>query len=330
MSVVILCAISISGIVLCAGVVAAVFIAYFLAKKRGYYEDIVFDIVLSCVLPGLVGGRVAYAIGLGMAKTSADVWTFAGFFGYGQASAGLSEYGAIVGMALGALILVAVNRRLLFKNSDKYAYRNVSYLQIADLILCVFPLITALGNACDISFADGDALKTTAAVFGCLWNAATFAFIVWSYSGKRKSFDGFILCAYLISSGLGDVICEGIYPSGAWLIRDAINVIQVLAAISLMAGIAGILAYLLSANKTGAKPFVFVQESVLGDEYYGYLQSRIGKPSLGNGKNEDLHKIEFEETPDDDRYWEIDDADTSDDATLDGNNVETDGENENG
>lgn len=330
MSVVILCAISLPAIALCAGVVAAVFVAYFLAKKRGYYEDIVFDVVLACVIPGLIGARAGYATGLGIAKISADVWTFAGFFGYGQAPTGLSEYGAIVGMALGALILVVINRRLLFKNPDKYAYRKVSYLQIADLTLCVFILVTALGKAGDISFSDGNALKTAAAVFGCFWNAAAFAFLVWSYSGRRKSFDGFILCAYLILSGLGNVICEGIYPSGAWLVRNVINVTQISAAISLLAGIVGILTYLIAAGKTGGKPFVFVQESVLDDGYYGYLQSRIGKPSLGNGKNEYTDKIEFEETPDDDKYWEIPDAEISDEERTDGKNAETDGENENG
>lgn len=311
MSIGILCAFSLSGLLLGAGVVAAVFIAYFIAKKRGYYEDLVFDTVIACALPAFFGARLFFAVQSG----NADIWTFSGFFGFGNAPGGLSVFGAAAGAAAGAFVLRLVNRALIDKNPVKFAYRNISFLQIVDLILCVLGLAAAAGSAGNFIASDGASRWSRPDFYECIWYLAVFAFLVWSYAGKSKSFDGMVSCMWLVLSGLAGIVAGGASDEGMWLIKDAVRVSQIFGAAELLFGIVLFIVYLSAAKKAGKETFVFVDEARLDETYYGYASSRVGKPSLESMKTNTKKKIEFEETPEDDEYWQ-----SGDETSTDGDN----------
>ena len=86
------------------GIVAAVFVAYFIAKKRGYYEDLVFELVIACVPLGILGGRLGYFLEDITSPVGQKMWSVAAFFGV-TGRAGLSLYGEILGAAAGAWML---------------------------------------------------------------------------------------------------------------------------------------------------------------------------------------------------------------------------------
>lgn len=133
------------------GIVAAAFVAYFIAKKRGYYEDLVFELVIACVPLGILGGRLGYFLEDITSPVGQKMWSVAAFFGV-TGRAGLSLYGEILGAAAGAFILSLVNSRLMAKNPEKYHYRKVNFVQMFDVVLCVLPLglsCMSLGNAAE-------------------------------------------------------------------------------------------------------------------------------------------------------------------------------------
>ena len=167
------------------GIVAAAFVAYFIAKKRGYYEDLVFELVIACVPLGILGGRLGYFLEDITSPVGQKMWSVAAFFGV-TGRAGLSLYGEILGAAAGAFILSLVNSRLMAKNPEKYHYRKVNFVQMFDVVLCVLPLglsCMSLGNA-----AESGGFFTSVHFYAFLWYAASEALLLWLYAGKRKRY----------------------------------------------------------------------------------------------------------------------------------------------
>lgn len=298
MPVVITGAMGISGFISLAGIVAAVFSAYFLAKKRGCYEDFIFDAVIACIPLSVIGARLGYVLEDVISPEGMHGWTFAAVLGV-TGRGGMSLYGAIVAGSIGAAVLAAINRRLADKNPEKYGYRKVSFAQTADVAMCVLPLVMCVANAGGLA-SSGE--NMTAAVVRVVWYAVAAAVLIWAYAGRRKSFDGFEAAAALVAAGLCDVVVSGFDPAAPGIAGDAIKIGQIEGAAALFAGMGFIVAHLIGASKNGKSAFIAVDVSRLNDEYYGYDKSAVGKPVLRAPDDED--EPQFEETPDDDRYWE--------------------------
>lgn len=310
------------------GIVAAAFVAYFIAKKRGYYEDLVFELVIACVPLGILGGRLGWIFWKTSLRPS------------DRKCGALQRFSALrdaplvfirrnIGrLAAGAFILSLVNSRLMAKNPEKYHYRKVNFVQMFDVVLCVLPLglsCMSLGNA-----AESGGFFTSVHFYAFLWYAASEALLLWLYAGKRKSFDAFITAVSLVLTGGGDIIFCGFDEGALWLAENIIKTRQLLGLVAVLAGIAIILAYIVKAAKSGKEFFILVKIDALGDGYYGYDVSQVGKEPL-IAPDDKKKEVQFDEVSDGDQYWlKTQDGDADDSLDADSSDKEkSDNDNEN-
>ncbi len=334
------------GLLIGLGAVACILIAYFIAKKRGYYEDFLFELVICCLPLGIIGARTYYIIFDLIEKGNFEYWTFSRIIGLEGGLSGLAIYGGIIGGAVGVALLYFINRTLYRKDPVKYSYRNMSFAQMADVAFCVVLLGQGVGRWGNFfnQEAYGNIVTNTSlqwfpyAVFidaknawyqatffyESVWDLIGFALILWSYTGKYKSFDGFSVCQYFIFYGTGRMIIEGFRSDSLWLIPGQIRVSQLLSGILLFVGIALVFLHVILARKKNKQPFIYVNVDDLNDDYYGFDKSRIGKESLESLKKVKKEEIQFEEVDDSDRYWEI----SSDEDELEASKVDTDENND--
>lgn len=320
------------GFLIGGGMVICIVIAWFMGKKRGFYPDLVFDLAI-CTLPcAIVGARLYYII-FDLIENPDAVWTFRKIIGLEGGLSGLAIYGGLIGAVLGSLITVAIQKK-------KPEPERVSWLQMADLAFTVIILGQVIGRWGN--FANQEAygnpvtdkalqwfpyavyIERANSVTGragwfqatffyeSMWNLIGFGLLMWAYMGKRKSFDGFILSAYCIWYGFGRFFIEGLRTDSLWLIPDAIRVSQLVSVIIFFFGIGMIIYHLYKAAKANKRPFVFVPESELSFEVYGYEKSIFYRRTLVDKtaaepkkKSEPTFEGDDEEVAPEDRYWEV-------------------------
>ena len=305
--------------------------AYFVAKKRGYYQDLIFDIAICCIPLAIVGARLYYVIfdiiGNG------GHWTFKQVLGIGTGGlSGLAIYGGLIGAVIGGIILHFIKHK---KPEEK---DRVNFWQIADLGFTFIILGQAIGRWGN--FANQEAFGNPVTnpnlqwfpyavhitkssefpsgwyqatfFYESMWNLLGFGLLLWLYVGKRKSFDGFILSCYCIYYGIGRLWIEGLRSDSLYA-ASGLKVSQIVSVLIILFGICFIIAHLYLARNKGLKPFIFVDETKLDESYYGYRQSILHHPN-------DYSKPEKEQTPDyNDEFYSTAD---------DGFGSEPDGENE--
>lgn len=341
-------AVNMYGLLIGLGAVACILIAYFIAKKRGYYEDFLFELVICCLPLGIIGARTYYIIFDLIEKGNFEYWTFSRIIGLEGGLSGLAIYGGIIGGALGVALLYFINRALYKKNPVKYAYRNMSFVQIADVAFCVVLLGQGVGRWGNFFnqeaygnivtnpslqwfpyavFIDAENAWYQATFFyESAWDLIGFALLLWSYAGKYKSFDGFTACQYFIFYGMGRMVIEGFRSDSLWLIPGQVRVSQLLSGILLFVGIALVFLHVILARKNGKQPFIYIKENDLDGNYYGYDKSRIGKQPLESMKASDNNEVKFEEVDDSDKYWEIPSDNHSSGEKNNDSNENSDGE----
>ena len=126
------------GFLIGSGMVLCIILAYFMAKRRGYYSDLVFDIAICCIPCAIVGARLYYIIFDVIANPDAH-WSFKKIIGLEGGLAGLAIYGGLIGACLGALIVVAMQKK-------KPTYDRVTFIQMADLCFTVIILGQVIGR----------------------------------------------------------------------------------------------------------------------------------------------------------------------------------------
>ncbi len=311
------------GFLIGSGMIICIVIAYFMAKKRGFYSDLVFDISICCIPCAIVGARLYYIIFDLIANPDAH-WTFKKIIGLEGGLSGLAIYGGLIGACLGSLIVLALQKR-------KKEYERVSFMQMADLAFTVIILGQVIGRWGNFANQEAygnpvtdpawqwfpyavkiDAAHSVTGAAGwfqatffyeSFWNLIGFALLMWFYNGRRKSFDGFVFSSYCIWYGLGRFFIEGLRTDSLWLVPGVIRVSQLVSVIIVVFGIIFIVVHAYRARATGKKPFLFVEENKLSDEYYGYEKSIFYRRTLKPA--EQPEDDEPDETPDDeDRYWE--------------------------
>lgn len=311
--------------------VVCIVIAYIMGTRRGYYKDLVFDIVIICIPLAIMGARLYYVLFsyLGEGKT----WTFAEILGIGSGGlSGLAIYGGLIGAVIGGVIVHFWKRK-------KPAKEKATFLQMCDLAFTVIILGQAIGRWGNFANQEayGNLVTNTSlqwfpyAVFidsKNAWFQATFfyesflnvigfALLMWIYNGKRKSFDGFSLSIYLIYYGLVRFFIEGLRSDSLYLVGN-LRVSQLLSAILVFVGIGIIVAHFYLARSKNLKPFVFVPKDKLSNEYYGYESSILSHPNVYEKKKDGFFKRMFStastpEIPDSDE----DDSDEADEPDFD-------------
>lgn len=295
---------------------ACIIIAYKLAKHRGYYSDLVFDIAICCLPLAIVGARLYYVI---FDIIDGGDWDFPRFFGFRDGKfeglSGLAIYGGLIGACFGAFIVKALQKK-------KPEYERVTFLQMADLAFAVVLLGQCIGRWGN--FANQEAYgnyvgqeswfpyavyitdpKGVGEIVGwyqatffyeSLWNAIGFALILWMYLGKRKSFDGFILSMYCIFYGTGRIFIEGLRSDSLWLVPGVVRVSQVVSALIIIFGLVMILRHVYRARVSEKKVFIMVPEAMLSGEYLDYEKSMLYRRTLKPVEEADIAEDEAEET----------------------------------
>ncbi len=313
------------GFLIGGGMVACIVIAYFIAKQRGYYGDLVFDIAICCIPLAIVGARMGYIVfDITGGNSEWSDWPIQRILGLdGGGLQGLMIYGGLVFAVLGSLIVLAMQKR-------HPEHERVTWLQLADLGFTVIILGQVIGRWGN--FANQEAYGNLVldkslqwfpyAVFieaknawyqatffyESFWNAIGFAFLIYSYAGKRKSFDGFNFAFYCIWYGFGRFFIEGLRSDSLWLIPNVIRVSQLISIIIFLIGSLIILFHIVSAKREGKKVFILTPEDDLSLEYFGYEKSMLYRRTLApkEEKKEDKNEPQFDEVDDSDRYWEVD------------------------
>ena len=97
------------GFLIGSGMVICIIIAYFMAKKRGYYSDLVFDISICCIPCAIVGARLYYIIFDLIANPDAN-WTFKRIIGLEGGLSGLAIYGGILAGVASGIIMAKIRK----------------------------------------------------------------------------------------------------------------------------------------------------------------------------------------------------------------------------
>ena len=283
------------GFIIGTGMIICLVGAYFVAKKRGYYKDIVFDIAILCIPLAIVGARLYYVI-FDIVGNGGH-WTFKEILGIGTGGlSGLAIYGGLIGSVIGGIILHFI------KHKKEDETQRVNFWQIADLGFTFIILGQAIGRwgnfanqeaygpKVNFNFfpitvhidaahgVEGEGYYLATFFYESLWNIIGFGLLLWLYLGKRKSFDGFILSSYCIYYGIGRLWIEGLRTDSLYTALG-LRVSQVVSILIILFGIGFIVAHLYRARSKGLKPFIFIEETKLDESYLGYRESILHHPN---------------------------------------------------
>lgn len=290
------------GFLIGSAMVICIVIAYFMATKRGYYKDLVFDICIICIPLAIVGARLYYVIFDIIGK--GNTWTFKEILGIGNGGlSGLAIYGGLIGAVCGGVIVHFWKRK-------KDPQNKANFLQMADLAFTVIILGQAIGRWGN--FANQEAFGRYVSNPSMQWfpyavyidaehaamqgvdagyyqatffyesflNLIGFALLMWIYNGKRKSFDGFSVSIYCIWYGLVRVFIEGLRQDSLYLIPNVLRVSQLVSGIIIIIGLAVILTHMYRARAAGKKAFIMVDKDKLDNTYYGFEKSILSHPNV--------------------------------------------------
>lgn len=332
------------GFLIGCAMIACIVISYYMATKRGYYKDLVFDICIICIPLAIVGARLYYVI-FDIIGNGAS-WTFKQVLGIGSGGlSGLAIYGGLIGAVTGGFIVHFWKRK-------KDPQNKANFLQMADLAFTVIILGQAIGRWGNFAnqeaygrlvenpslqwfpyavFIDAEGAYYQATFFyESILNLLGFALLMWIYNGKRKSFDGFSLSIYCIWYGVVRFFLEGLRSDSLYLVPGVLRVSQLLSAIIVVIGITIIITHMYRARSAGKKPFIMVDKAKLGNDYYGYEQSILSHPNVYDKTKKEkgfFAKLfaPTEDTPDPEDFEgeQLDEEKDSDDIGIDG--IELDG-----
>jgi len=222
------------GIIIALGIVCAVVLACFNAKKRDFTSDDPFEIIMWVFLPAVLGARLYYLIFNG------GPWNANAFAIW---DGGLAVYGSIIGGAIGGIIYCLARKK--------------SFLKLADLAVPSVILGQAIGRwGCYFAgCCRGEIVTNTAWQFfpisyeiSGVWYLATFfyesilcliacALLTWLL--KKVKWRGLVFGGYMLLYGLIRFFLEGIrYEPLMW---GDIRVSQLLSLFVILAGIAMII-----------------------------------------------------------------------------------------
>lgn len=287
------------GFLIALGILICVAAAYLVARHRGIEGDIVIDIIIFGLPCAILFARIYYVV---FDIIDGNHWTFSKFIGLeDKGLQGLAIYGAEIGILIGMALLYLWKRRK--KNPEN---KRISYMQLLDLVFTFVILGQAVGRWGNFANkeAHGYAIKDPSLkwfpmgvqingvwyyatfFYEFVWNLIGFFILMYSYLGRRKSFDGFNFALYCIYYGAGRVWIEGMREDSLWLVpptnpatgAGGIRVSQLLSVIIILFGVAYIVQHIVRAKRAKKKIFIFTDRQKLCDDYFEYGKTKLARP----------------------------------------------------
>ncbi len=190
------------GIFMASGILIASFILMKLSEKKGYSNDLIYDLILVIVPSGIIGARTYYVI-FEWDNYKGDFYKIINLRG-----GGLAIHGAIIAGLLSAYIYCKI--------------KKINFLEILDMAAPGIILAQAIGRwgnfanseahggPTDLPWAivvEGQKVHPTF-LYESLWNFMVFILLMYLY--KRKKFDGQIFLNYAILYSLARFFIEGL------------------------------------------------------------------------------------------------------------------------
>lgn len=244
------------SLIIMTGILLAILYVYFRFKEAGLSGDDLIDFALFVVPSGIIGARLYYVIFKFEYYWNNPSQIFAIWNG------GLAIYGGIIAGGLAAVLVARHKKIKMLKILDMLApavmmaqalgrwgnFANVEafggptslpWRMCSDKITRNL-VSNGLVNAQEvIGLKDGTVGAHPTFLYESLWNIIGFLAIYFLFVRKKKlhKIDGQIFYSYLIWYGLGRLWIEGLRTDSLYLIDDVIRVSQLVALLSLLAGI---------------------------------------------------------------------------------------------
>lgn len=225
------------GILMAAGMMAAIIIALKESKRVGIDEDDVINIAIIAIPVGLICARVYYVV---------FNWSdYAGNFMemINVRGGGLAIHGGLIGGILAGFLYTK--------------FKKMNFFKTADSVMLGMPLAQAIGRwgnyingeahggPTDLPLGimvDGIKVHPTF-LYESVWNLCVFAFLV--LTRKKKKYEGQIIVNYIVLYSLGRFFIEGLRTDS--LMFGPLRMAQV---ISLIGIIGGVIAHFYLSNKS--------------------------------------------------------------------------------
>lgn len=232
------------GVIIALGFLAAYLVALRKAKKFGFTEDDILDMVFWAIPAGVIGARLYYCIfywDLYRDDPISCLYIWEG---------GLAIYGGVIAGALGLMLFSKLKKRPLGVTLDLAAF-GVIIGQIFGRWGNFFNR-EAHGSETDSLFRmglyEGGAVRYFHPTFlyESVWNL--IGLVLMHLISRRRKFDGEIALFYLAWYGLGRMWVEGLRTDSLYLFGTGIRVSQLVAALCLLV-FGGLLGYILLIKK---------------------------------------------------------------------------------
>ncbi|WP_027701456.1 prolipoprotein diacylglyceryl transferase [Metaclostridioides mangenotii] len=225
------------GILMAAGMMAAILIALKESKRVGIDEDDVINIAIIAIPVGLICARIYYVV---------FNWSdYAGNFMemINVRGGGLAIHGGLIGGILAGFLYTK--------------FKKMNFFKTADSVMLGMPLAQAIGRwgnyingeahggPTDLPWAimvDGMKVHPTF-LYESVWNLCVFAFLV--LTRKKKKYEGQIMVNYIVLYSLGRFFIEGLRTDS--LMFGPLRMAQV---VSLIGIIGGVIAHFYLSNKS--------------------------------------------------------------------------------
>lgn len=224
------------GIIIAVGMLLAIFLCMYLARRGGLGDDVILDVVIWATPIGIICARIYYVI------FSFDSYKDRLFDVFKIWEGGIAIYGCIIGAVLTVLVYCRVKK-----------IRPLSVLDIGCIGLTLGQSIGRWGNFVNREAFGGpavesnflrmklytDATMTTWAtvhptfLYESLWNLGVFAVLL-VLTGKKK-YNGQIFWTYLLLYGTGRLWIEGLRVDS--LLIGPLRVSQLVAFATALAGL---------------------------------------------------------------------------------------------
>ena len=216
------------GVIISGGLLIAALVAMKEAKRLGFYDDIIIDLLIFALPAAIIGARLYYVIFMWdyYSQNTAEIFRIR--------SGGLAIHGAIIAAAIVGAIFAR--------------FKGVSFRKLADACAPSIILGQAIGRwgnfvnqeahggPTDLPWGimiDGQKVHPTF-LYESLWNFAVFAFLLW-YGRNRVKARGEVFVLYTALYSVGRFFIEGLRTDslmlGPFRVAQLISLIIICAAI---------------------------------------------------------------------------------------------------